>query len=131
MMRKSAFATYLRAQIKQRGWSQKRLADEADIPETTLSKWFKFPDRIPDLEAIVKISDALGVAPRVLLEVLGVDIEPPSTLEDQQRRIAHLVAIDPRLEKAVNALLELSAEDQAVGLAYLEGLAAQSRTEKT
>lgn len=126
-MRQSGLAAYLRGQIEQRNWTQDRFAQEADLPATTLSKLLRTPNHIPELNTFVKISGALGVPLRTLLEVSGFEVEPASTFEERQARFAHLVEVAPWLAQAVDQLLQLPPSEQAAVLTYLEMLGRNQR----
>jgi len=126
-MHKSTLAVYLRAQMKQRGWSQKQLAMTSGISESALSKLMHEGDREPELSTVVSLSKALDVPVRVLLEVSGVEIEPATKPDDRHRRISHLLEIAPWFAQASEYLLAMSAADQEAALIYLEMLAERNR----
>jgi transcriptional regulator with XRE-family HTH domain len=126
-MEQSALAVYLRAQMKQRGWKQNRLAAEADISTSALSKLLHEPDREPELSTLMRLSAALKVPVRTLLEVAGVEIEPPTTPDDRQRRISHLLEVAPWFAQASEYLLAMSEADQEAALVYLEMLAERNQ----
>lgn len=50
----------------QRGWSQQDLADKSGIGQSTISR-YEAGDRVMGIEALVRLSNALNVAPGVLL----------------------------------------------------------------
>lgn len=56
---------WFHAILEQKGWRPKRLADEAGINHSTLSKWLNDPDNIARLSSssVDKIAEATGVPP--------------------------------------------------------------------
>lgn len=52
---------------KEKDWSQEKLAREADIPFTTLTKIENGTTKNPSIETLIKIADALGVTVDALI----------------------------------------------------------------
>jgi transcriptional regulator with XRE-family HTH domain len=52
---------------KEKKWSQERLAREADIPFTTLTKIENGTTKNPSIETLIKIANALGVTVDILI----------------------------------------------------------------
>lgn len=123
----STLANFIRAKLEARGWTQSDLAAEAGIPKTTLTGIFNNPQHIPELPTYVKLSIALEVPLRDLLQASGFDVESRDGVNDTQARLAVLVEAMPWLSQMVDALASIHPDDQASVIAFLDLLAQQRK----
>ena len=71
----TAFAGYLRAEIGQRGWSERELARRAGISISTLHNLLHDERAQPTLVTLRNLATALGVRMARLIELLGYQID--------------------------------------------------------
>lgn len=117
-----ALASFVRGKMYARGWSQTDLAAEAGIPKGTISNIMNAKVTLPDLGTFLKLSRALEVPLRTLLEITGVNVESPAGEAEKDRQITAYLEASPWLQPVLEALVNLSPEDQASILAYLDAL---------
>ncbi len=67
----AAHATCLRHEIPARGSTDALFAEAAGISDSTLSKIFHHPDRVPNLKTLAGLSQVLDVPLRRLIELAG------------------------------------------------------------
>lgn len=129
----SVLATYLRAQLEQRGWTQDRLATESGISPSSLSKILSGHSKTPELATLAQLSQALEVPLRTLVEAAGFTIEdgPHSDPDAQKRRVELLLEAAPSLHPLVDRLASLSVEDQQTVWAMVDMLAERRKVKKS
>lgn len=114
----SRLATYIRAELAKRGWTQRDLSTRADnLSESTLSDILsRGTGRISNLN---KIARALGVPLGDILEAAGfpADTVSEQTVED---RLNFLIHAAPWLAEGLDKLAEMSPELQRQVVAYIE-----------
>lgn len=93
----NGLASLLLAEIERRNWSIRRLAEEAGLSQPTLSKLISIADRIPDLETLVRLSGALDLPLRQLIEACGFKVEEAPSGNFEQRARAIIGAV-PELQ---------------------------------
>jgi transcriptional regulator with XRE-family HTH domain len=67
-------AGYLRTEIRQRGWSERRLAREAGISLSALQNILNDEHTVPTLATLRSLAQALGVQMARLIELLGYSL---------------------------------------------------------
>ena len=122
----SGLAAYLRTEIDRRGWSQGQLADRAGIPRSVLSSIMTKPERIPTLETLDHLAQALDISLATLITVCGFSLRPPSErAHDEQLTL--LLETVPELRAFADSLTRLPPEDVRAIQAYVDGYVARSR----
>jgi transcriptional regulator with XRE-family HTH domain len=111
------FAGYLRAEIRQRGWSERELARRAGISISTLHNLLNDERAVPTLDTLRRIATALSVQLGRLVELLGYDIDGP-------RRRARI--IDALTEDDYAILESLSSDELRDVLAFVRRLRGRS-----
>lgn len=86
--------------LKEKGITQKQLSKMTGIPESTISEW-KNKGKVPGIDKILLISEALGVSPNTLLK--------DGTSDNDVESIIHMVDA-------------LSKSDKKYLLSYLQGI---------
>ncbi len=76
---KEAFAAFLTQQRKEKGWTQKELADRLFVSDKAVSKWERGLS-LPDISLLIPLADCLGVGVAELLE--GKRTENPAEAEN-------------------------------------------------
>ncbi len=93
---KQAFAAFLTELRKEKGWTQKDLAEKLFVSDKAVSKWERGLS-LPDISLLIPLAEALGVTVTELLE--GKRLENPKTMEPEA------------VERLVKKALSLSGED--------------------
>lgn len=91
---KEAFSAFLAQQRREKGWTQKDLAERLYVSDKAVSKWERGLS-LPDISLLIPLADCLGVGVSELLE--GKRLENPQEAED--------------VEKLVKKALSLTEED--------------------
>lgn len=76
---KEAFAAFVAQQRKEKGWTQKDLADRLFVSDKAVSKWERGLS-LPDISLLIPLADCLGVGVAELLE--GKRTENPEEAEN-------------------------------------------------
>lgn len=76
---KEAFAAFLTQQRKEKGWTQKDLAERLFVSDKAVSKWERGLS-LPDISLLIPLADSLGVGVTELLE--GKRMEKPMEAEN-------------------------------------------------
>lgn len=76
---KEAFAAFLAQQRKEKGWTQKELAQRLYVSDKAVSKWERGLS-LPDISLLIPLADCLGVGVAELLE--GKRTENPAEAEN-------------------------------------------------
>lgn len=96
---KEAFAAFLTQQRKEKGWTQKDLADRLFVSDKAVSKWERGLS-LPDISLLIPLADCLGVGVAELLE--GKRTENPEeaeTVEILVKKALSLAEEDPEQAK--------------------------------
>lgn len=92
-------AEYLQRELDQRGWSQAELADKAKLDPGIISRALN-RGRMPSVESLVAIANALGVRPERVM--IGAGIFPPNPADNPDvltEKIIHLVSQMDEIDK--------------------------------
>ena len=95
---------------KQRGLTQEKLAERADLTNIYISHIEKCRS-IPSLETVVKLCNALGVTPDALL--LGASVSSPDYLGNEL--LQKLEGCTPRQRRLVNGFIDLLRSEEDGG----------------
>ena len=93
-------ADYLQRELDQRGWSQAELADKAKLDPGIISRALN-RGRMPSVESLVAIANALGVRPERVM--IGAGIFPPDPTHNPDlltEKIVHLVSQMDEIDKS-------------------------------
>ncbi len=96
---KEAFAAFVTQQRKEKGWTQKDLADRLFISDKAVSKWERGLS-LPDISLLIPLADCLGVGVAELLE--GKRTENPAEAENVEilvKKALSLAEEDPEQAK--------------------------------
>ena len=121
---KVKFGAFVAVLRKERGMTQKELAERLCISDKAVSKW-ETGNSIPDVTMLIPLAELLGVTVTELLECKRMEVEPPVeavvkkavsyTGEDEGR------ALPKKKRMLVIALGVLLALAELAGLLWLEG----------
>lgn len=67
---------------RERGWSEYRLAEEADIKQSTISSWYRENKSSPQVDSLKKVCSAFGIT---LAQLVAEEGEPVPLTPEQQR----------------------------------------------
>lgn len=122
-----SLASLLLAELERRDWSIRKLAEEAGLSQPTVSKLITISNRTPDLETLVRLSGALDLPLRQLIEACGFKIEEvPDDASDQRARA--IIGAIPELQAFLDPIVELSPDDRMAVLVYIESLHRRRKT---
>ena len=96
---KEAFAAFVAQQRKEKGWTQKDLADRLFVSDKAVSKWERGLS-LPDISLLIPLADCLGVGVAELLE--GKRTENPAEAENVEilvKKALSLAEEDPEQAK--------------------------------
>lgn len=86
-----------------RGWTEYQLAEHADLPQSTISSWYR-KNMIPTIPSLEKICTAFGIT---LSQLFAEGNTPVSLTESQQKLLEHWSRLREEQQAAVLALLEI------------------------
>lgn len=104
-MKKYEIGKRIRKYRKERGLSQRQLADKIGVSNGRVSNWEQGLNR-PDADILAKLCDVLNVSPSLLLGVRLSNDE----LSDTERKIIQAYREKRDLQKAVRILLGICKE---------------------
>lgn len=85
-----------------RGWSEYQLAENAGLPQSTISSWYR-KNMVPTVPSLEKICDAFGIT----LSQLFAEGESLVELTDiQKRMLSRLLVLSPDQQDALLSFLE-------------------------
>lgn len=96
-------------------------AEKVDVSKSTWSD-LESGKRQPNIETLIALSDALNIPLRELAQQAGYNVRLSETPTDRQRRIAELVASNPRLSVAMDKLLAFPVSELDTVLTIIEAL---------
>jgi transcriptional regulator with XRE-family HTH domain len=109
-----------------KGWSRRRLADETDIPYTTLQNIERPRSRKPERtseENLQKLADALNCDLDELRILAGYRIKQSATVTEAKARVVAELSAHPRLDRPLTRILRRNNRDEIDRAAdYLEWL---------
>jgi transcriptional regulator with XRE-family HTH domain len=120
----SILGSLIRVRLNQRGWSATDLAAEAGIAKSTLSRLMN-DEVVPDLATVVKLSDTLAIPLPEVIEATGLSVERGLTSGEREARFVSALEAVPWLKPLLGPLAQLTPEEQASVLSYLEWMIAQ------
>ncbi len=92
--RENRFPVWLRAELKRRAWTQRRLAQEMGINEGTVNQWAQ--GRRPTPASLDAIAHALDVDPNRLLELTGQrDVDWAERDSDEKDQLISAIRATP------------------------------------
>jgi transcriptional regulator with XRE-family HTH domain len=89
------FVTWLRAQLRRRGWNAAELARRLQVPSGTISRWLT-GERQPSSRSCDRLADVLGVDLDLVLTLAGHRPGVETITPDDQR--AALIALLERID---------------------------------
>ena len=116
----SGLIIYLEGELDRLGWTQARLAEEADITPGAISKLFRKRSTRPDLETLSKLARAIKQPLTKLVAAEGYD---PGAYQGhpQAEQVALLLETVPALRELHETVVELPPEDLQAVLSYALG----------
>ncbi|MCG8347783.1 MAG: XRE family transcriptional regulator [Chloroflexales bacterium] len=124
----SALSNFLREQMRRRGWEQKDLSAEAEIPKATVSRLVNDHVQEPELTTLLKLSQALEVPLGQIMELAGFPVQAAGSPEARQTRLIALSENLPWLTPVIEEIAALSPDERESVLTYLEALRNRRRT---
>lgn len=112
---------FLERQKKELG-GLRALARKTGVSHNALSNLMTSETAIPELETLVRISQAFGMPLWRIIDLAGFDLGLPRSPSDQAQRLAGLVEQLPEFQPIVSYLLSLQPDDLEGVLTYLESL---------
>ncbi len=117
-------APLINDEIKQRGWSLRTLAKAAGVTQSAISDIINIPERIPRLDTLSGLAHALGLPLSQLVEACGFTVGQP-VHGDWRDRAEAIIASVPELRAFFDPVVDLTPEERAAALGYIEGLRQQ------
>jgi transcriptional regulator with XRE-family HTH domain len=114
---REAFRQALRHARQERGWSQRRLAQEVGVSHSSISSWER-GSSLPEPANVVDLEGALELESGTLARMLGY--MPMETMRREMRTVLDAIMADPELGQRERDLL----------LAMYRELVRQRRTER-
>ncbi len=120
---KLKFGAFVSALRKERGLTQKELAERLCISDKAVSKW-ETGNSIPDVTMLIPLAELLGVTVTELLECKRMDVEPP--VEAVVKKAVSYTGegeqgLPKKIRVAVIVIGVLLAVAEFAGLLWLEG----------
>lgn len=94
---------YIIKQRELRGWTEYTLSEKAELPQSTISSWYK-KNMLPSLTSLDKICNAFGMSMAQFLA--GEDEIYPLTVE-QKELIDNWSHLNPEQKKSILQLLKV------------------------
>jgi transcriptional regulator with XRE-family HTH domain len=91
------------ALLKQRGWTDWRLAEESGMDQSTISAWYT-KKRVPSIPSLSKICDAFGIT---LCQFFAGEDKGVAFTEEQNELFEIWVALDKPERKLLLELIKL------------------------
>jgi transcriptional regulator with XRE-family HTH domain len=120
----SGLVAYLQGELKARGWTQTQLADRAGMHKATISKIFKNPDTIPDLDTLARLARGLDVPLTRLITICGFEPGDDDGQLDVERAAILFEAV-PELRELADAAGQFSSAELRLLMAFVQGLRQQ------
>jgi transcriptional regulator with XRE-family HTH domain len=95
----------IRSLMRERSWTEYRLAKEAGLPQSTISHLFR-RNNAPSFPTIAAVCDAFGLTLAQFFAEAGRENEPPLLLE-QEEVLRLWAALPAEKKQVVRALMEL------------------------
>lgn len=87
---------------ERRGWSEWKLAQEADLKQSSISDWYS-KNQLPKIPSLEKICNAFGIT---MAEFFCGEGDPVILTTEQRRMLENWNALSPNQKQAVLLLLE-------------------------
>lgn len=121
----SALTDFVRGELARQNMSQQDLAERSGIADATLSRILNEQVDEPKGGQIARIAKALGIPFWKLMQIAGYTTETPDDPDDEQRRIAAVIAADPTLRPVMDGAAKLSRANRQAILVSIELLLRQ------
>lgn len=115
----SGFGNYLRAKIKERGWSDRHFAELADIKPSALSYILTTPGAVPTIRTLDKISTALSVDLEELILACGITLNR-NPAQSRAARLRLLADVIPEVQRLLDDAVQLTPKDLRAVQAYVD-----------
>jgi len=115
----AALSNFLRDEIKQRGWTQQRLAELSGLQKSGIHYIINHPNSTPDLETLQKLADGLQISFGRILVICGYDPGIEKPIPESERR-AILIEANPDLAPVIDNLVGFSSEERQKIFGYIE-----------
>ena len=100
---KAKFGAFVAALRKERGLTQKEMAERLCISDKAVSKW-ETGNSIPDVTMLIPLAELLGVTVTELLECKRMDVEPPVEAM-VKKAVSYSVEDEPSVSKKKRGLI--------------------------
>ena len=87
---------------QQRGWTEYQLAEQADLPQSTISSWYR-KNMVPTVPSLEKICSAFGIT---LSQLFAEGSEPVSLTEAQRKLLERWSRLNEEQQAAIFALID-------------------------
>lgn len=104
-------ALYLERQKKERGWTERHFEDVTGISKTGLRAMLKGETKVPKLENLERLAQALDTSLGYLIELCGFSLDDLVSLSEEERHILSRLSPERRLELMRRAQKEADQED--------------------
>lgn len=85
----------------ERGWSEYKLAIESEIPQTTISSWFR-KQICPTIPSLEKICSAYNIT---LAQFFNESLEPVGLTDQQREMLEHFNKLDKKQQDSLLAFM--------------------------
>ena len=86
----------------ERGWSEYQLAERSDLPQSTISSWYR-KDIVPTVPSLEKICDAFGIT---LSQLFAMNGNPVTLTTKQKELLERWDRLDEEQQKIVFQLID-------------------------
>lgn len=117
-----SFSQRLKRRLSEKGFTQKQLAEKLNIPETTISSYFRGRSR-PDIETITLLADELETTAEYLLT--GKKIAPSQLIGELATQLE-----DSHKRELFEKLIQLTPDNLELAADQLEAILKRQNKEK-
>ena len=117
----TAFSTWLRAQMAQRGVDQRQLAQKLGTGDSTVHGWLEQGAQ-PNVRSVVLLSRLFDVATDTILQLAGYDVVRSMSVDEREQRRSELLGRLPRFAEIAEKIARMPPEKQDAYLSVIERL---------
>lgn len=116
----SDLATMLAEELRDKGWGLREAEEEIKVSRSALANILNGKEQVPTMETFDKLATYFKLPLWRVIQMHGIELGLPSTVNETIRQLTSLVERMPELEPIVKYLLNLYPEDLRGVVAYLK-----------
>lgn len=120
---------YIASKLDEHNWTIQELVERTGMPRSTIAN-LMHTQRVPMLETISKLAQALDVPTAEIIEACGFSIRPEKTSQAEAERIGRVVHSIPSLRELFLVLSGAKPDQIEQVLAYVEGVTGNRRNRR-